>query len=142
MHSTSVNDLTESQRYCQSKKIITENQSLCLILQIDLKEHIWLVIAKNEPMLAEFFVYVIELALKLSPLPLSVQRKNLGDAQALYNKVRQCMEREQPRLLEVTCEKVEDKKVTVLVQEVLAVQIYEKTAATGGTKRPGFSFEA
>ncbi len=86
-------------------------------------------------------MYVIELALKFSPFPLSVQRKKLGDAQALYNKVRQCMEREQPKLLELTCEQVEDKKLTVLVPEVWAVQIYEKTAATGGTKRPGFSFE-
>ena len=87
-------------------------------------------------------MYVIELALKLSPFPLSVQRKDIREAQELYSKVRKCMEQAQPRLLELTCEKVEDKKVTVLVQEVLAVQIYEKTAATGGTKRPGFSFEA
>ncbi len=87
-------------------------------------------------------MYVIELALKLSPFPLSVQRKDIREAQELYSKVRKCMEQAQPRLLELTCEQVEDKKVTVLVQEVLAVQIYEKTAATGGTKRPGFSFEA
>ena len=93
-------------------------------------------------MLLEFILYVIELALKFSPLPLSVQRKNLGDAQALYSNVRQCMERGQQKLLELTCEKVEGKKVTVLVQEILAVQMYEKTAASGGTKRPGFSFEA
>jgi len=51
------------------------------------------------------------------------------------------MERDQPRLLELTCEKVEGKKVTVLTQAILAVQMYEKTAASGGTKRPGFSFE-
>ena len=87
-------------------------------------------------------MYIIELALKFSPLPLSVERKEVSDANALYNKVRQCMEKGQPRLLELTCEKVEDKKMTVLVQEILAVQIYEKTAATGGAKRPGFSFEA
>ena len=87
-------------------------------------------------------MYVIELALKLSPLPLSVQRKKIGDAQSLYNKVRQCMEKGEPRLLELTCEKVESKKLTVLAQEILAVQVYEKTGATGGTKRPGFSFEA
>ena len=87
-------------------------------------------------------MYVIELALKLSPFPLSVQRKDIREAQELYSKVSKCMEQAQPRLLELTCEQVEDKKVTVLVQEVLAVQIYEKTAATGGTKRPGFSFEA
>ena len=87
-------------------------------------------------------MYIIELSLKFSPLPLSVERKGLTDANFLYNKIRQCMEKGQPRLLELTCEKVEDKKMTVLVQEILAVQIYEKTAATGGSKRPGFSFEA
>ena len=87
-------------------------------------------------------MYIIELALKFSPLPLSVERKDVSDANALYNKVRQCMERGQPRLLELTCEKVEDKKMTVLVEEILAVQIYEKTAAGGGAKRPGFFFEA
>ncbi len=92
-------------------------------------------------MLEEFILYVIELALKLSPFPLLVQRKNLRDAEALYNNVRKCMERDHPRLLELTCEKVEGKKLSVLVQEILAVQIYEKTAASGGSKRPGFSFE-
>ena len=87
-------------------------------------------------------MYILELALKFSPLPLSVQRKELSEVQALYRKVLQCMERGQPKLLELTCEKVEDKKVAVLVEEILALQIYEKTAASGGTKRPGFSFEA
>ena len=86
-------------------------------------------------------MYVIELALKLTPLPLLVHRKNLRDAEAVYSNVRKSMERDQPRLLELTCEKVEGKKVTVLTQEILAVQMYEKTAASGGTKRPGFSFE-
>ena len=85
-------------------------------------------------------MYVIELALKLSPFPLSVQRKELRDAQSLYKQVCQSMERGQPRLLELTCEKVADKKVSILVNDLLAVQIYEKTAGTG-SKRPGFSFE-
>jgi|TARA_B000000441_G_C21607014_1_gene269342 hypothetical protein len=87
-------------------------------------------------------VYVIELALKLSPLPVSVQRKELADAETIYQQVRQCLQKGQPQLLELSCEKVEDKKVTVLASEVIAVQLYEKTAATGGSKRPGFSFEA
>ncbi len=80
--------------------------------------------------------------MKFSPFPLTVERKELADANELYNKVRLCMERGQPRLLELTCEKVEDEKMTVLVEEILAVQIYEKTAAGGGAKRPGFFFEA
>ena len=40
-----------------------------------------------------FPVYVIELALKLSPLPLSVQRKELKDAESLYQQIRQCLEK-------------------------------------------------
>ena len=70
-------------------------------------------------------MYCIELTIKLSPMPLVVQRKEHGDAQ---------------RLLELTCEKVEDKKITVLVSEITAVQIYEKTS-TGTSKRPGFSLQ-
>ena len=85
---------------------------------------------------------MIELSLKLRPLPLSVQRKDPKDALALYYEVSRCMEKGHPHLLELTCEKVEEKKVTVLLSEVLAVQMYEKTAASGGVKRPGFSFEA
>ena len=73
---------------------------------------------------------------------MSVQRKDLRDAEVLYKQVRHLMEKGQSRLLELTCEQVEGKKVTVLAAEVLAVQIYEKTASSGGSKRPGFSFEA
>ena len=87
-------------------------------------------------------VYVIELALRMSPIPVSVQRKDAEAAEALYQQIRQALESGQPRLLELTCEKVEGKKVTLLISEVLAVQLYEKTAATGGSKRPGFSFDS
>ena len=86
-------------------------------------------------------MYVIEVALKLSPVTLSVERKKLEDAKALYDEVRRVMDRGQPSLLELTCEKVEYKKLTVLTSEILAVQTYEKTGATSGSKRPGFSFE-
>ena len=87
-------------------------------------------------------VYLVELALRMSPVPVSVQRKEQPDAEALYQQVRQALEQGQPRLMELTCEKVEGKKVTLLVSEVLAVQLYEKAAAAGGSKRPGFSFDS
>ena len=86
-------------------------------------------------------MYLIELALKLSPFPLSVQRKELKDAKTLYNFLKESIEKGNPKLLEITCEQVEDKKIAVLVSEVLAVQMYEKTSATGGNRRPGFSFD-
>ena len=87
-------------------------------------------------------VYVIELALRMSPMPVSVQRKERDAAEAVYQQVRTTLEHGQPRLLELTCEKVDGKRLSVLTSEILAVQFYEKTAATSGSKRPGFSFDA
>mgnify|MGYP001281491830 FL=1 len=85
-------------------------------------------------------MYCIELTIKLSPLPLVVQRKEHGDAQRLYSEVIDSIKKGNQRLLELTCEKVEDKRITVLVSEITAVQIYEKTS-TGTSKRPGFSLQ-
>ena len=86
-------------------------------------------------------MYSIELTIKLSPLPLIVQRKDLRNAQRLYAEVIDFMQKGNQKLLELTCEKVEDKKVTVLVSEIIAVQIYEKTSSSGSSKRPGFSIQ-
>ena len=84
-------------------------------------------------------MYSLELTIKLSPLPLIVQRKEHGDAKRLYSEVIDTMQKGNQRLLELTCEKVEDKRITVLVSEIIAVQIYEKTSSSGSSKRPGFS---
>jgi len=78
----------------------------------------------------------------MSPMPVSVQRKEQGDAEALYQQVRQSLEQGQPRILELSCDKVEGKRLSVLTSDILAVQIYEKAAAAGGSKRPGFAFDA
>jgi hypothetical protein len=85
-------------------------------------------------------VYCIELTIKLSPMPLVVQRKEHADAQRLYSEVVDSIQKNNQRLLELTCEKVEDKRITVLVSEITAVQIYEKTSS-GTSKRPGFSLQ-
>ena len=86
-------------------------------------------------------MYLIELALKLSPLPLSVQRKQLNEAQALYKSLKETLKTGDPKVIEIDCEQVQDKKIAVLASEVLAVQMYEKTTGAGGSRRPGFSFD-
>ena len=86
-------------------------------------------------------MYCIELTIKLSPIPLVVQRKEHADAQRLYSEVVDSIHKGNQRLLELTCEKVEDKRITVLVSEIIAVQIYEKTSSSGSSKRPGFSIQ-
>ena len=87
-------------------------------------------------------MYVVELSIKLSPMPLAVQRKDLSDAEALYHHVKGCLESGHPSVLELTCEKEEHKRVSLLTSEIVAVQLYEKSAAGGGGKRPGFSFDS
>ena len=73
-------------------------------------------------------------------MPLVVQRKDHGDAQRLYSEVMDSIKQGNQRLLELTCEKIEDKRITVLVSEITAVQIYEKTSSST-SKRPGFSLQ-
>ena len=68
---------------------------------------------EDDPSLLSNAVYVIELALRMSPVPVSVQRKEHSDAEALYQQIRQALENGQPRLMELTCEKVEGKKVAL-----------------------------
>ncbi len=87
-------------------------------------------------------MYVVELSIKLSPLPIAVQRKELADAQALYASVRAAMDSGSPRLLELSCEKDAEKKVSLISSEVVAVQMYEKSATATGSRRPGFSFDS
>ena len=96
---------------------------------------------KNQIVIRFLKVYSIELTIKLSPLPLIVQRKEHRDAQRLYAELIDSIKKGNQRLLELTCEKVEDKKITVLVSEIVAIQIYEKTSSSGSTKRPGFTFQ-
>jgi hypothetical protein len=73
-------------------------------------------------------------------MPLVVQRKEHGDAKRLYSNVVDSIKNGNPSFLELTCEKVEDKRITVLVSEITAVQIYEKTSSST-SKRPGFSLQ-
>ena len=86
-------------------------------------------------------MYVVELSIRLSPMPVAVQRKELADAEALYDQVKQALDTGSPRVLELRCEKDEDKRISVLSSELVAVQVYEKSAMGGSGKRPGFSFD-
>ena len=86
-------------------------------------------------------MYSIELSIRLNPFPLIVQRKKHEDAKRLYSEVIDTIKHGNQRLIELSCEKVEGKKITILVSEIIAVQIYEKTSTSGGSKRPGFSLQ-
>ncbi|MBD1835071.1 hypothetical protein H6F74_08390 [Trichocoleus sp. FACHB-90] len=82
-------------------------------------------------------MFTIDLILKNTPMPLSVQRKSDEDAQALYQEIMTAM-RGNATVLELTCDRQTEKKVALLSSEIVAVQISQKssTAATG--RPPGF----
>lgn len=75
-------------------------------------------------------MYTVELTLKNNPIALSVQRKEQEQADALYHEIAKAIADSNTKILELTCEKQEGKKVSVLVSEISAVQVSEKSGAS------------
>ena len=88
-------------------------------------------------------MYLLEISLRYSPFPLSIQKKDYADVKRIYDEIKDLMNgnNQNSTLFELSCEKVQDKLITVLAKEVISVQIYEKSAVAGGSKRPGFSLD-
>ena len=86
-------------------------------------------------------MYSLELSLRYSPFPLSIQKKEFADVKQTYDEVKSLMNEtlDSSNLIELKCDKVQDKLIAVRAQEIISVQIYEKSSVAGGTKRPGFS---
>ena len=61
----------------------------------------------------------------------------------IFEEIKNAMrENSESLLIELTCDKMNSKSIAVLSREIIAVQIYEKSAIAGGSKRPGFSLES
>ena len=90
-----------------------------------------------------FIMYSLEISLRYSPFPLSIQKKEFEDVKRIYDEIKNCMSEtfETSNLIELRCDKVQDKLIAVRAQEIISVQIYEKSSVAGGSKRPGFSLD-
>jgi len=88
-----------------------------------------------------FIMYSLELSLRYSPFPLSIQKKEFEDVKRIYDEIKISMNEtlESANLIELRCDKVQDKLIAVRTKEIISVQIYEKSSVAGGAKRPGFS---
>ncbi len=87
-------------------------------------------------------MYSLELSLRYSPFPIAIQKKEYNDVKRIYDEIKKNMNDDKnSNLIELKCEKVQDKLIVVRAKEVLAVQIYEKSSVAGGAKRPGFSLD-
>ena len=86
-------------------------------------------------------MYSLELSLRYSPFPLSIQKKEFDDVKRIYDEIKNSMNEtdETPNLIELRCDKVRDKLIAVKAQEIISVQIYEKSSSAIGAKKPGFS---
>ena len=87
-------------------------------------------------------MYLLEIGLRYSPFPLSIQKKEYEEVKRIYNEIKSSMSNsDNSNLIELKCEKVEDKLIAVRAQDIISVQIYEKSSVAGGAKRPGFSLD-
>ncbi len=86
-------------------------------------------------------MYSLELSLRYSPFPLSIQKKEFEDVKRIFDEIKSSMDEtlESSNLIELSCDKVQDKLIVVRAKEIISVQIYEKSSSGGGSKRPGFS---
>ena len=75
-------------------------------------------------------MYTVEIILKNNPIALSVQRKEQDNAESLYREIANAIAEGSPKTLELTCEKQEGKKVSVITSEITAVQVSEKSGAS------------
>ena len=70
---------------------------------------------------------------------MSVQKKTLEAADEAYAAVLNALKTGQPVTLELSCDKQEGKKLSVLVSELAAIQVYEKSGVTSSSgKAAGF----
>jgi hypothetical protein len=84
-------------------------------------------------------MFIIDVTLKNTPVALSVQRKSEQDAKAVYQQVLETMKSGSPVTLELTCEQQVGKTVSILVSEISAVQMAEKSGTgTASGRPPGF----
>lgn len=83
-------------------------------------------------------MFTIDLTLKTTPVPLSVQRKSAEEAQATYQEITKAMRAATPQLLELTCDHQPDKKIGVLSDQICAVMISQKSGAAATGRVPGF----
>ncbi|MEM1279694.1 MAG: hypothetical protein AAGG53_06620 [Cyanobacteria bacterium P01_H01_bin.152] len=81
-------------------------------------------------------MHTLELNLKHSPLPLMIQKDTLEAAQADYQAVLEALKGGNTVVLELTCDQVTDKHISILVSEIAAIQLYEKSGTTSASGRP------
>ncbi|MCC0179641.1 hypothetical protein I4641_22050 [Waterburya agarophytonicola K14] len=83
-------------------------------------------------------MFTIDIVLQDMPLPISVQRKEAEAAESLYQQILNAMRSGSSDLVELTCDKEEDKKVAVKGNLICAVSLNKKSGGMAEGRVPGF----
>lgn len=83
-------------------------------------------------------MFTIDLLVRYIPMPLSVEKKEEAEAQALYDRILGAMKNSESQIIELTCDKQTDKKIAVMSSQVTGVIMSQKDGANKGNNVPGF----
>ncbi len=84
-------------------------------------------------------MFTIDLTVRNTAFPASVERKTQEDAEAIYQLVLSAMRSGNPDIIELESEGKVEKKIAIRATEISGIQITQKEGtASGGGKTPGF----
>ena len=84
-------------------------------------------------------MFSIDITVRNTAFPASVQRKNQEDAESVYQLVLSAMRSNSPEIIELECEGKVEKKIAIRASEISGIQITQKDGtASGSGKTPGF----
>ncbi|PSB06258.1 hypothetical protein C7B62_23360 [Pleurocapsa sp. CCALA 161] len=83
-------------------------------------------------------MFTIDIVLQEIPLPISVQRREAAAAENLYQELMTAMRSGSADLIELTCDKDEDKKVAIKGNLICAISINKKSGGMAEGRIPGF----
>ena len=83
-------------------------------------------------------MFTLDLIVQYTSVPLSVEKKEESEAQALYDKILSAMTANTPQVIELTCDKQEDKKIAIISDRISGVILSKKSGAAASGKAPGF----
>ena len=83
-------------------------------------------------------MFTIDIVLQDIPLPIQVQRKEAEGAESVYQEIMNAMRSGSADLIELTCDKDEDKKVAVKGNLICAISVNKKSGGMAEGRVPGF----
>ena len=74
-------------------------------------------------------MHTINIIVRNTALPISIERKEAEDAEKVYQEIILAMETNNPKVLKLTCEKQEGKKVAIISEAIASAVMYRDSGA-------------